>query len=92
MEYAACGDVCSLISEDSRSRRKMRIGGEKVIRFILGCVILALEYLHGKDIVHQDVKPDNMFISEDGYIKLGDLGFARDLNSLTKYDAKAGTP
>ena len=68
------------------------MGGEKVIRFILGCVILALEYLHAKDIVHQDVKPDNMFIFEDGYIKLGDLGFARDLNALTKYDAKAGTP
>jgi len=62
----------------------MKIAGEKVIRFIVGCVVLALEYLHSKGIIHQDVKPDNMLIFSDGYIKLADFGFARNLYSLDK--------
>lgn len=62
MEYAAAGDVCSLISGDPKIRRDMRFAGEKVLRFILGCTILGLEDLHKKGIVHQDLKPDNMLI------------------------------
>mmetsp|Transcript_84171 Transcript_84171/g.180369 ORF Transcript_84171/g.180369 Transcript_84171/m.180369 type:complete len:341 (-) Transcript_84171:34-1056(-) len=45
----------------------------------------ALEYLHSKDTMHRDVKPDNCFLSasaapvgECGPVKLGDMGFARE--------------
>ena len=36
----------------------------------------ALGYVHGRDIVHRDVKPLNIFISSGGEMKLGDLGLA----------------
>ena len=70
----------------------MKIDGEKNIRFMLGCIVLGLEYLHNKDIVHQDLKPDNLLVFEDGYIKICDFGCSRDLSALGKYETKGGTP
>jgi serine/threonine-protein kinase len=36
-----------------------------------------LQYAEKKEIVHSDIKPDNLMIGEDGRIKIGDLGIAR---------------
>lgn len=50
---------------------------EKLARFYVACIVLALEYLHENDIVYRDLKPENVFIDHNGYIKLGDFGFAK---------------
>lgn len=38
----------------------------------------ALKFLHHRKIIHRDIKPNNILISDDWRIKLGDLGLARD--------------
>lgn len=39
-------------------------------RFYLGEVCLALEYLHGEGVVHRDLKPQNVLVSQQGHVKV----------------------
>lgn len=43
----------------------------------MACMILSLEYLHSKNILHRDVKPENLVFDQEGYLKLTDLGIGR---------------
>ncbi|KAE8892780.1 hypothetical protein PF005_g3818 [Phytophthora fragariae] len=49
---------------------------EKYVWVIMRDVTSGLKVLHDHDIVHLDVKPDNIFITEDGRLKIGDFGMA----------------
>jgi serine/threonine protein kinase len=55
-------------------------------------IILGLRYLHSLNIVHRDIKPDNLFIAEDFRVRIGDLGLARAEEFVTMSQWHAGTP
>jgi serine/threonine protein kinase len=57
MEWARGGDVYSFISDKSQKLKSFKLCGEKAVRFVLGCIILGLEYLHSKKIMYRDLKP-----------------------------------
>ena len=48
------------------------------------------EYLHNKNIIYRDLKPENLLINEDGYLKLTDFGFAKVIDNRTY--TLCGTP
>jgi serine/threonine protein kinase len=52
-------------------------------KFYIAQVILALEYLHRIGIIHRDVKPENLLLNDDGYIKLADFGVSKVLSAKT---------
>ena len=51
--------------------------GEEHIQFWIYGILLALEYLHGSDVVHRDLKPQNILVNRNCDIKLCDFGLAR---------------
>jgi cGMP-dependent protein kinase 1 len=59
-------------------------------------MILILEYLHLNKIVLRDVKPDSFMIDEQGYLKLIDLGIAKNLKNQENQNFRTftiiGTP
>ena len=58
---------------------------EGLARFYIASIVLALEYLHDNSIVYRDLKPENIFIDQQGFVKLGDFGFAKVSSLLAIY-------
>lgn len=68
---------------------------DKDARQIIKQVLLGLEYIHSKDIVHRDIKLENllMTIKNDTIIvKISDFGFAKKFEELNLDDEVCGTP
>ena len=59
--------------------QKMNRLQEDLIKFYATQIVVALGYLHSKNIVYRNMKPENIMLCDDGYIKLIDFGFAKKM-------------
>ncbi|TFK43655.1 hypothetical protein BDQ12DRAFT_643254 [Crucibulum laeve] len=70
MEYLNGGDCAALI-------KSLGCLPEEWTKNYIAEVVLGLEYLHQRGVVHRDLKPDNLLIDQHGHLKLTDFGLSR---------------
>ena len=46
-------------------------------------ILMTLKKIHKKNIIHRDIKPDNIFIINENTIKIGDFGLAEKMNIIS---------
>uniref|UniRef100_UPI0037E986F3 cGMP-dependent protein kinase 2 isoform X1 n=1 Tax=Semicossyphus pulcher TaxID=241346 RepID=UPI0037E986F3 len=85
LEACLGGEVWSLL----RDRGSF---DEQTAKFCVGCVTEAFDYLHRKGVLYRDLKPENLMLDTDGYIKLVDFGFAKKIRCGQKTWTFCGTP
>ncbi|GAA6098119.1 cGMP-dependent protein kinase 2 [Tachysurus ichikawai] len=85
MDFCSGGEIWTKLKEVRRFE-------ENVAVFVTACVVEAYAYLHKKDIMYRDLKPENLMLDSRGYIKLVDFGFAKKLRRGQKTYSFCGTP
>ena len=68
-----------------------RTFSEKQTKFIIANMLLALEYIHSKNIIHRDIKPENLVLDSNGYVRITDFGVAK-INEEDNSSETSGTP
>ncbi|XP_056403757.1 protein kinase C delta type-like isoform X3 [Hyla sarda] len=64
----------------------------EIVRFYTAEIACGLHFLHRQNVVHRDIKPDNIMLDRDGHICIIDLGLAQDgVTSSNKIQGVTGT-
>ena len=89
MEYCDSGDLNSFIC--NLKKENTYLTEEEIWHFFIQ-ISLGLAYIHSKNILHRDLKPMNIFLTNKNQIKIGDLGVAKLLNTNANASTCIGTP
>ncbi|GLD48091.1 MAP/microtubule affinity-regulating kinase 4-like isoform X1, partial [Lates japonicus] len=85
MEYASGGEVFDYLVAHGRMK-------EKEARAKFRQIVSAVHYCHQKNIVHRDLKAENLLLDADSNIKIADFGFSNEFTAGSKLDTFCGSP
>ncbi len=83
-ELCSGGELFDYLAEKGRL-------SEDEARILFGQLCLAVAYVHGKGIVHRDLKLENVLLDEKCRVKLGDFGFTREFEKGSLLETFCGT-
>ena len=90
MEHAEGGDLDKYIEQ--RKKENKPLSEQQVIEWLIQ-LLLGLKYIHEKKVVHRDLKPDNIFLTSDQQLKIGDFGISKLMSeTFDMAKTKIGTP
>ncbi|CAN6334716.1 unnamed protein product [Urochloa humidicola] len=85
MEYVSGGSIYKLLGENGPFMDPM-------IRDCTAQILSGIAYLHGRNIVHRDLKGANILVGPNGEVKLADFGLAKQIGTLTAvHTSRRGT-
>ncbi|XP_067993200.1 serine/threonine-protein kinase Nek1 isoform X2 [Melanerpes formicivorus] len=88
MDYCEGGDLFKKIN----AQKGVLFPEDQILDWFVQ-ICLALKHIHDRKILHRDIKSQNIFLTKDGTIQLGDFGIARVLNSTAELARTCiGTP
>ncbi|XP_065511289.1 MAP/microtubule affinity-regulating kinase 4 isoform X2 [Caloenas nicobarica] len=85
MEYASAGEVFDYLVSHGRMK-------EKEARAKFRQIVSAVHYCHQKNIVHRDLKAENLLLDAEANIKIADFGFSNEFSPGSKLDTFCGSP
>ena len=85
MELIEGGELFKLVQKFGRFSIEMA-------RFYAAQMAVCFEYLHSKNFVYRDLKPENVLVCPNGYLKLSDFGFIKHLKGGERTYTLCGTP
>lgn len=88
LEYARFGDLRNLLSYFSGHASVIP---ERVVKAIMVGCLRGVQYIHSMGILHRDIKPQNILITEEGTVKVCDFGIAAESGSSALQQSCVGT-
>ena len=71
MDYYSGGNLGDYLEIERKKGKKLE--EEQIWKFFIQ-ICLGIQYLHKNKLLHRDVKPKNVFLTEDLSVKIGDIG------------------
>lgn len=84
MQYAPGGDLFEYVTKKGKLK-------EKEAKRIFQQVVSVIEYCHKRDIIHRDIKAENILLDENKNALVGDWGFAGLANPECKFESSCGS-
>ena len=71
LEYMNGGSLSSIIKDKGTIQLS-----EAFCKYSIYCIVLGLQHMHDKQVLHRDIKSDNILVRPDGTVKICDLGLS----------------